>query len=216
MRKTVIAHLALAVALIIQKDAFSIGTQVYTSRTQWAEAVGSLVETEDFNSLAHGQLPAGLNHLGKIDFYNDCLSGNLIADQTYGGTPVNGTTCLRIEASRQNGSNPPFSPELVFRQPVWGFGGDWYYGSNGTLTVGGQTFKFADYLLPPNRKGFLGFVTDTPLSSAEFYTVIPFNMLVYVDDLSFAPVPEPSTLALLGMGIFGLLAWAWRRSCKAV
>jgi probable HAF family extracellular repeat protein len=25
------------------------------------------------------------------------------------------------------------------------------------------------------------------------------------------PVPEPSTIALLGMGAFGLLAWAWRR-----
>ena len=30
------------------------------------------------------------------------------------------------------------------------------------------------------------------------------------------PVPEPSTLALLGMSAFGLLAWAWRRSRKAV
>jgi hypothetical protein len=28
-------------------------------------------------------------------------------------------------------------------------------------------------------------------------------------------VPEPSTLALLGMGVFGLFAWTWRRNRKA-
>jgi len=31
------------------------------------------------------------------------------------------------------------------------------------------------------------------------------------DTVSFKPVPEPSTLALLGCGLFGLLAYAWRK-----
>jgi hypothetical protein len=34
----------------------------------------------------------------------------------------------------------------------------------------------------------------------------------YVDSASLTVVPEPSTIALLGMGAFGLLAWTWRRN----
>jgi hypothetical protein len=34
----------------------------------------------------------------------------------------------------------------------------------------------------------------------------------YVDSASLTVVPEPGTIALLGMGVFGLLAYAWRRS----
>jgi len=38
----------------------------------------------------------------------------------------------------------------------------------------------------------------------------------YVDSASLTLVPEPSTLILLGMGAFGLLAWTWRRNRKVV
>ena len=32
--------------------------------------------------------------------------------------------------------------------------------------------------------------------------------------VEFAPIPEPFALALLSMGAFGLIAWAWRRNRK--
>jgi choice-of-anchor C domain-containing protein len=39
---------------------------------------------------------------------------------------------------------------------------------------------------------------------------------VILDNVSVTTVPEPSTFAILCMGAFGLLAWAWRRNRKAV
>jgi hypothetical protein len=36
------------------------------------------------------------------------------------------------------------------------------------------------------------------------------------NDVVIAAVPEPSTLAQLGMGAFGVLAWVWRRNRKSV
>jgi hypothetical protein len=40
------------------------------------------------------------------------------------------------------------------------------------------------------------------------------NHAGYVDSASLTLVPEPGTISLLGMGAFGLLAWAWRRRKK--
>ena len=39
---------------------------------------------------------------------------------------------------------------------------------------------------------------------------------IFGPNLLFHPVPEPSTIVLLGMGVLGVLGWARRRSRKAV
>ena len=46
----------------------------------------------------------------------------------------------------------------------------------------------------------------SPLQS-QVYSGVSGQLL----GMEFATVPEPSTLALLGMSAFGLLAWVWRR-----
>jgi hypothetical protein len=52
-----------------------------------------------------------------------------------------------------------------------------------------------------------GAATDV---SAESYPAA--NTITWVGDtVNFVPVPEPSTIALLASGLFGLLAYAWRK-----
>jgi hypothetical protein len=43
----------------------------------------------------------------------------------------------------------------------------------------------------------------------------PSNRVAYFDDFQFVPVPEPSSLGLLSLGVISLLSYAWRRRQRA-
>jgi hypothetical protein len=59
------------------------------------------------------------------------------------------------------------------------------------------------------KSHFIGFENSTGIRSIRFKG--EGDATLRLDDLTFQPVPEPSTFVLLGAGAVGLLDFAWRR-----
>ena len=76
------------------------------------------------------------------------------------------------------------------------------------LTFGwdqGSTGTFVESTVAISSYSFLS------TSSKLFFGVYEGNTTSYADNFSVTSVPEPGTCTLLAMGIFGLLAYAWRK-----
>jgi PEP-CTERM motif len=182
-------------AIFSAAAAFSqAATTVYLDRPSWEAAVAGSFLTEDFNGLTD-PLALGLNDAGLIDIRVNGAVGLMMftGSQFIGETDAPGGQ----------------THDYVFPSPVRGFAADWNGTTGNSLLVtmlGGDTVLFADYLTPPGT-GFLGFVSDVPFTEAHMTDQgLQGNELYFVDNLSFAPIPEPSGITLAGLGILGLFA----------
>ena len=63
----------------------------------------------------------------------------------------------------------------------------------------------------PRLTTFVGFESTTPITAVTIVEQMANNQFTSLNDVRFELIPEPSTLALLAMGAFGLLAYGWRR-----
>lgn len=204
----------ISVVLVLTAGSYSFGNPVvFLDRASWQQAVGGTILTENFDSQPvppRIQLAPGVNHVGLLNIEVQRFSGNLIVEGGFFDT-VNGSPFWRIEAATQNGSTPPVHPVIWFDQPVQAFGADFnfFFPPNATLTLNGQTLRFADYI-PSQRNGFFGVVSTEPFDHLTFDVVTPFNTMFHADNVSFAPVPEPGPTGLLLAGA-GTIAAAFRR-----
>jgi hypothetical protein len=68
----------------------------------------------------------------------------------------------------------------------------------------------------PNGNFDYDLAANVSVGSIVDFVISPNNHIDVNGDTKFtaiisSPVPEPSTLALLGMSAFGLLMWTWRK-----
>jgi hypothetical protein len=98
-------------------------------------------------------------------------------------------------------------PDLTL--PVWHFQDDAVQGHIDVAINSAGPINLNQYYLTPGDgpKNYISGV-DGPLNTAQ-------DIGQYSKDLAFelytTPVPEPSTIALLGMGVVGLIGYSWRK-----
>jgi hypothetical protein len=145
------------------------------------------------------------------------ISGGIVSVGTSYGTPSDNTTVhgivnqggiLNITGGTVLNGNPSENEDA--------YGIHNYAG--GTTNIYGTNFN-----LPYGKiTGQIGFhLTGTLANGAVLDTWITNNSLTSplnpkIAEINLLPIPEPSTFILFGMGVFGLLALAWRRNGKTI
>jgi PEP-CTERM motif len=110
--------------------------------------------------------------------------------------------------------------QVISNATIGGVNGDFLVNANGSDGMGPTNIELAATGVTPTplplsyTSYFFGFVADTPLDSLTNVVVSTTSALngYRVDNVSFAAVPEPSSLALLGMA--SLIGLARRRQSR--
>jgi hypothetical protein len=177
--KKILSIMLIAAGLV--SSAANAAVTSYTSASTWSTAIGGVFSTEDFNDAT---LNAGLSFTST----NGSIQGNHFNDMVV-----------------KNGAQTTFS----FSNQITGFGGTWDTSPGGE----GQGLDFfSNNVLVgsiSDINGFYGFISTIGFNSvvirggsnggnAETYNL---DNLVYG-----GKVPEPTTVALLGLGLLGFAA----------
>lgn len=179
----------------------------------WQAAAGTFYEI-DFDSYANGSYVSSFSLGGQSGVtVSPSLPGapqNTGAEIFYGDWGPNPTYGNVYEGAllTRNASGWDRVLRLDFSQPVYGFG-MWIF-DNGTgtvdsfqMTVNGQTSGILD--ANPGQgyhviEGFLGVLDPAGITTATISNTNPAGSVFEIDHFQMAPVPEPATFGLMGLG----------------
>lgn len=197
----------------------------YSDRSTWQTAAGggSGDLFDNFNDVVNditGLSPALDRGPYSIDDTSPNAQSYLDGIGDDGGTPafpnVNGTSYLFVWTSTEFETGPIYNDvlELTFDQAVTAVGFDhkpWGGDSSNTVNFYSNTADDGSFVLAPDQQPtFVGMVFDAPITSLLFRFEGNDSGRFGLDDLEAYSVPEPSSLALLGLG--GLIACCRRQS----
>jgi len=191
-------------------------------------AIGSApISTDHFSSYTEGAI-VSVQEFDLFTYKDDLPSGGNASKigSTYS---VDGSVLfvgrMSADPKGETFENRPMFNTFTFPQPIIGFGVDWRSmtaGEIAVLDIAGTSFGFAAALRGFANPGhnFAGFVSDVPFTSNTFTSANDARADTFdnpwaedwgVDNFTVAK-PEPTSLALLGLGGFVVLGLVLRRN----
>lgn len=176
-------------------------------------AAGASAATIDFNATPTGTYSSLVFGAATITFTEGTGMFDVVdADP---GAPVDGRSIISFF---QNPGTGAFRVDLAggassFTIGVGDYGADQdndyleAYSASGDLLDSDYHFNPADNY----GGGFLTVTSGEPIAYVKFWDAEPYPGAVYWDNISYAPVPEPETYALMGLGLAALGFMARRR-----
>jgi hypothetical protein len=155
---------------------------------------------------------------------------NVFANGSGPGSAQNGTHFIAFQSAVTDGTqdclNQVFStiPNHQYVMSFWvamtaspgsqfGLGPEWDSGGANDTTMGTNAFYYHPTNSPAVPYTFFSFTeTASSSSTSVFFHGADATGAVLLDNITFAPVPEPSSFGLLGItAAVGYRCWRWRR-----
>jgi hypothetical protein len=194
MKLTVLC-VVLAAFLFLSSVACGLTVTVYTDKALWETALAGQFQTEDFaDSLLNTGVSFTSSESGHINPAEECYQ-DVLASQS------------------QNEPTTVWS----FAPDIFAYGGNWTLGGPGgsgnSLLVYIADLSFYVGYIPNSYNGsFWGFISDIPFTSVQLKGGPGSNQQNYkLDNMVYAPIPEPMTMSLLAIG-----GWMVYRRVKTV